>query len=423
MGEVRIYRTRLNYKNFTYTISSSRSFCEVEINRSLYKTIKKIKGNEGRINVNDEEKQLLETMAQLYMFHDIQSFISEINILSSRRVKYPMTAATFEITDGCNLKCVHCYGSFNYKETKTMNYEQIKQIVEEMDSLQTAKVALTGGEITLNKDLLRIMKLLFTSGYQVTLLTNGYDTESIIDMVDMFKEYCYVVKVSLDGINEVHNSIRGNNYSFERTLRTLDFLHTQSNIKLFISTAIMKENFQFIKELDDFVNLRYPNAIHTHDFVFPMGNAKNNHALSVAEINSLDFHTSRNENNSENSGENKELFRCSGGRSQCTIMCNGKIKTCNSACDECFVFKHNVYEVGIKKAWEDCGYNIKKYRKEKNHMSIDCKKCNLNKSCTVKDCRVLGHAYCGSVNRSNPIACWEARRDIMKEKRSNASVL
>ena len=61
--------------------------------------------------------------------------------------------------------------------------------------------------------------------------------------------------------------------SFEKTIETLDHLYKQENISLYISSTLMKSNFEQFHKLNDFVKNRFPNAIHSLNLIFPDGNA------------------------------------------------------------------------------------------------------------------------------------------------------
>ncbi|HPD60977.1 MAG TPA: hypothetical protein PKV48_04350, partial [Thermodesulfobacteriota bacterium] len=53
-------------------------------------------------------------------------------------------SVVFEITDRCNLKCLHCYQENGGKEE--LNFHEIKVILDDLEKLGTLKVTLTGGE-------------------------------------------------------------------------------------------------------------------------------------------------------------------------------------------------------------------------------------------------------------------------------------
>ena len=47
----------------------------------------------------------------------------------------------------------------------------------------------------------------------------------------------YVIKVSLDGFANVHNSIRGAN-AYENVIKSIEAIHKHENVALYISTVI-----------------------------------------------------------------------------------------------------------------------------------------------------------------------------------------
>jgi len=174
----------------------------------------------------------------------------------------------------------------------------------------------------------------------------------------------------------------------------------------------MKDNIDEIDKFREHIRKCYPRASHTIDLAFPLGNA-GGCAFSVEQLpyimQKLPFLFDFYEHNSETA---KVKFRCSGGVAQCTLMPDGKLKICNTACDDCFCFKNNAYKTGIKYAWQHCGVNVSSYRREMQCDTIDCKKCSSRDQCITKDCRVLAWVYCGDRHRSNPLTCYTTKQQV-----------
>jgi MoaA/NifB/PqqE/SkfB family radical SAM enzyme len=63
-------------------------------------------------------------------------------------------SVVFEITDQCNLECLHCYQGNGGKEG--LGFYEIKSILDDLEKLGTMKVTLTGGEPLLREDFTEI---------------------------------------------------------------------------------------------------------------------------------------------------------------------------------------------------------------------------------------------------------------------------
>lgn len=339
----------------------------------------------------------------------IDSTTASNGIFLSKRCKYrlPLTALSLELTNACNLNCIHCYGAFGSpKQTQLIPFQWIRNNIPVFNDLNIRKIALTGGESTLHPDFIQIAELLLEEGFEVCVFSNGYNTEVIKKLLSETKDYKYMIKISLDGNKTTHGIIRNNETSYSKAIATIQEISKYPNVSLYISTVVMQQNIDEIDELSSFITREFPSAIHTKDLIFPMGNA------SDLAYNMTDFDYVKKKvpsvfiNNEPPVSDGKTRFRCSGAISQATLTPDGYLKICNAAADKRFYFKHNVFEKGLKKAWIECGDNIQYYRNEKAYSTTDCKHCNSKQICTMTDCRVLAYAYLNNHLKSNPITCY-----------------
>ncbi len=328
----------------------------------------------------------------------------------------PLTSLSIELTNMCNLRCKHCYGAFaDTQKPEFIPYDWIKTTcLSELNKLNTRNIALTGGEPTLHPQFLDIALLFLQSGFDLCVLSNGNNPNIISTLLEKSSQYQYTIKISLDGIDKIHNLIRGTEKAFANTIQTLDCISKYDNVTLFISTALQHGNIGVVRELDQFVKEHYPRAIHTKDIVFPMGSGCDC-AFSLSEVKMLhtqnpELFSIQNKNRKRSVWGNKQKkHRCSGGISQCTLMSNGNLKICNAACDDRFIFQFNAFSVGLTYAWTNCGNQIKKYRGEKDRATKSCKHCMYRKKCHGNDCRVLAWAYTGDEKKNNPLTCLKAQ--------------
>lgn len=405
----RLIQTREQKKKKRYLLYNNQLSNSLIINSAGAKLVKKLFNNKKNIKINDNFiKGLIN-----YKFVSLikNKLYSSQNLMQIRcPFNYPLTNLNMELTNRCNLKCIHCYGSFyENKINKFLPFEWIYNSLNDFDILNVKSISLTGGECTLHPQFIDIVLLLLQRGYDLCIFTNGYNYEIIHKLLENTKKFKYIIKISLDSFEEVHNLIRGNKNSFSRTTKCLNILKNYDNIIVYISTVIMKQNLKLYYEFNSYIAKEYPNFIHTTDLIFPEGNG-NKCSFSIDELKSIKA-------NVPNLFKAKEIIdkktkRCSGGISQCTITPDGFLKICNSACDNEFMFKYNALEKGIIKSWIDCGKNINFFRKEKKHSCKQCKKCIYKKQCNITNCRVLAKSYTGCSSNCNPITCIIAKGEI-----------
>lgn len=145
----------------------------------------------------------------------INNTISGIKNLLFRKFNIPIKPkwVVFMVTDKCNSRCLHC----NIWQKKPIENPLTPKEIEEVFSDKLFKnveyVICTGGEVTVREDLeeiyLRLHKALPKARLQLS--TNGLLPERVIKVVNtaMKNNIHLDVGVSLDGIGEDHDMIRG----------------------------------------------------------------------------------------------------------------------------------------------------------------------------------------------------------------------
>ena len=302
-----------------------------------------------------------------------------------------------------------------------LTYEKIEEMLPELNELNTLRIALTGGEPTIHPDFIKIAILFLKHGFDLTILTNGYNYDIIEKLLQSTQKYHYMIKVSLDGIYAKHDEIRGREGTFQNVVRSLKTIQKNKNVVCMISTVEMRQNESSISEIMKYIQENFPEMKHTIDFAFPDGNAvKSKCAFSIEEIKTM-IKEKKEESvlYNINNGRPLSKYRCSGGISQCTITSKGDLKICTAANQPQFIFKYNAFQKGIAYAWCHCGKNIKRYRKEKVHQTKDCKKCKYKSKCGITDCRMLALVYNGDEKRSSPLTCAIAQ-NIVKNTEGQA---
>lgn len=134
---------------------------------------------------------------------------------------------TLEITNGCNLKCIHCYAeSDNYSSSKdTISEEKWKNILDQAKELGTTNIQISGGEPTTCNyagDLLKYANNLEFK--MVKLYTNGFKMpENIINDI---KESNALVKVTFFSYDpQIHDEITTKPGSHKETSENIIKMH------------------------------------------------------------------------------------------------------------------------------------------------------------------------------------------------------
>jgi len=133
----------------------------------------------------------------------------------------------FYVTSHCNQRCNMCFAwemLNSLKRSEEWQLPEIERVAAQFPKLY--QVSLTGGEPTLRADLAEIIEIFYrVSGVQrVTIPTNGFYPDRIERLVRRVMESCpglvLSINMSLDGIGEVHDKIRGLKDSFKNLVET-----------------------------------------------------------------------------------------------------------------------------------------------------------------------------------------------------------
>jgi MoaA/NifB/PqqE/SkfB family radical SAM enzyme len=188
----------------------------------------------------------------------------------SRSVNYPLVPPEhvyFSLTNRCNLRCEMCdISRVSSRKEDELTTEEVKKIILQIKDLGVRHLIFSGGEPLLRDDLLEVIGYAISSGIKmVDIITNGtlLNEEAVGKLGRAGLNH---ITVSLDGLKEVNNSIRGEG-SFEKSERGIDFLNSYkrntgaSNPTLGINFTIMDKNVGEMLKMVEFARGKNCNII------------------------------------------------------------------------------------------------------------------------------------------------------------------
>lgn len=159
---------------------------------------------------------------------------------------------SYEITNKCNLECQHCFNKSSKDASFGLNKDELSLLIKELKQINVKNVYITGGEPTCYPYFEYALENFYKNNIEIILATNGYNT---LQYLDAIKKYCSPragVHISIDGMKDVHNELRGKKDAYEHAIKTIETL-LENGIKVKISTVIWNENYRQIKELCTFL--------------------------------------------------------------------------------------------------------------------------------------------------------------------------
>lgn len=126
----------------------------------------------------------------------------------------------WEITLACDLKCRHCGSRAGKRRTDELSTEECFEVIESLARLGTREVSLIGGEAYMRRDWPDLVRHIRQNGMRCVIQTGGLNfNQKFVDAaVDAGLDG---VGVSLDGMEELHDYLRGVPGSFNRAVGTL----------------------------------------------------------------------------------------------------------------------------------------------------------------------------------------------------------
>ncbi len=182
-----------------------------------------------------------------------------------------------DVTNRCNLKCLHCYAGF-YKEEPTL--EMLYKLIGEAKRMGVVSIVFSGGEPIVRKDLFDLIKKAKQMHFDVKISTNA---TLITDGIAMKLKNAGLDKamVSIDGMSkETHESLRGKG-TFDRAIKGLWYLKN-NGIDTVVEMVLNKFNMNEIIKLENIMYfyrlVRSP--IFLYDFI-PVGRGSLNKLLEL----------------------------------------------------------------------------------------------------------------------------------------------
>lgn len=300
----------------------------------------------------------------------------------------------WECTLRCNLNCIHC-GSDCKKDALVKDmpakdfFSALDQITPIVDNHKTM-IVLTGGEAILRKDIQEIGEELYRREFPWGVVSNGYalNRQKIKLLMDAGMRS---ISISLDGLENSHNWLRGNAKSFQKAFDAIKILTQTENLRYDVVTCVNQKNFD---ELDKFYKLLLSEGVKEWRIftIFPIGRAKIESQLQLKPQQfSLLFDFIKNVRKEQkiklNYGcegflgnyENEVrdgFFFCRAGINIASILADGSISACPNLRDN--FIQGNIYDNNFREVWES-KYEL--YRDRSWAKTGICADCEFFKHC------------------------------------------
>jgi 12,18-didecarboxysiroheme deacetylase len=170
------------------------------------------------------------------------------HLLQFSKDKKPVVV--WNMTQRCNLKCVHCYArSEDICYENELGHDQCIEMIDDLADFGVPVLLFSGGEPTVHPHLAEYAKHAVSRGMRAVISTNGtlITEEKARELKEIGLSY---VGISLDGLENTHDRFRGVSGAFRKAMAGIENCQ-KAGIKVGLRFTINKRNVKDIPGIFD----------------------------------------------------------------------------------------------------------------------------------------------------------------------------
>ena len=325
-------------------------------------------------------------------------------------MEYRPRYGVWELTNACNAKCLHCGSHSGTCRENELTLEECLRVCDELKEVGCERITIIGGEFFLHPHWDIICKRLIENGVTPAPLTNGLllNEKNIAKLKDMG---ITKIGVSIDGIGEIHNYLRGVPGLFDKLIANMKRAQAEG-FRVAVVTAISKVNLHQLDEMFEFMK-NNDVSIWQLQMVEAIGVANKNPELEMKLEDA--YHLAKKIANFRRqkdlkivTGDNIGYFcsfepmirdhpfcGCAAGRQVIGIEANGNIRGCLSVYSRPETTEGNVRERSLKEIWNDPEKFVQYRYRKVEQLTGFCAECKYNDLCRA-GCSSLTYSLTGS---------------------------
>ena len=171
---------------------------------------------------------------------------------------------TVIVTYRCNARCNMCN---RYKQPSKPEEEITIETIKKLPRMYFTNI--TGGEPFIREDLSDIVRELYKKSDRIVISTNGYFTDRIIALAKEFPQVG--IRISIEGLEETNDKIRGLENGFQRGYQTLKTLIDMGMKDVGFGMTVQDMNAKdlvLLYEISDELSMEFATATLHNSFYF-----------------------------------------------------------------------------------------------------------------------------------------------------------
>lgn len=303
------------------------------------------------------------------------------------------------ITNKCNSHCITC-NIWKNKVKKNIDSKILGKILRNSFFNKVHTIGINGGEPSLYNNTRELIRAVcIPSLKNIHIISNGVIDKKLLPFLILFREECLKrniklhVSISVDGINDLHDEIRGFSGAFNKTISTIEKINADVEKycdDFYIGCTVSQKNVFRLSEIDSFfLNKNIPVSFHIavpnkrlDNFIDNNFSILNNDYCRLMGIEFFYFKFKYSNSFREkikyfidyyylkNNGK-KRLAGCSYLKSDITIDQNLDLYLCATASDKIGNLKENtISEINNKRLLDKESIKVKKHCNECIHYVV-----------------------------------------------------
>lgn len=319
----------------------------------------------------------------------------ELNrVLTQRIIKqHPLRQLFWECTLRCNLHCRHCGSDCkNNSAIADMPKDVFMEVLDDVKKVtdpHKVMVIVTGGEPLMRRDLEECGREMYEKGFPWGMVSNGFAlTKTRLDR--LMESGLRAITISLDGVGEDHEWMRGAPGSFQRAAEAISMVSATPDLVSDVVTCVNRRNFDKLSEIKDFLWSLGVKSWRLFT-VFPVGRAAEDPELQLSneqfrglmeyikscrkEGLDVSYGCEGFLGNYEGDVRNGFFF-CKAGVSVGSVLADGSISACPSIRAD--YHQGNIYKDNFMDVWEN---QFRPYRDREWMRKDECADCKWFRYC------------------------------------------
>ncbi len=331
-------------------------------------------------------------------------------------------SVVWETTLRCNMRCQHCGSVAGDAREGELDTTEALELCDQLAEMGTETVILSGGETLMRKDWPQLAHSLVEQGVTLGIITNGVVLEKnprvLPELLELKRKArgSFSIGLSLDGLQQSHDEIRGIPGSFDQVVRCLE-LSRDAGLAVVVLTTVNRMNFADLKPLRErLFELRpYAWQVQTCSVYGRMKDRRDwlltrEQYVELVELLAESRRLRACEPRTDPAdcigyyGPTEADLRdhawsgCQAGIRALGIESNGNIKGCLSLLDPVFV-EGNIREHSLAEIWDRAGAFAYNRGFDESQLAGDCAGCEHGRIC-MAGCRGVSHSVTGEFHRA-----------------------